>query len=148
MADFTTNLSNSILASGAGPTTKWGSLIWGTDLWLGPDPIPMTVAFARTIAESLGVADSVILTATFYKLISEGASVSDALNKMLTKMISEAIACSSNQIVGLKKGVWDVVFPGGTLDSTERFIPVFTEATSTAPVWTSLTATTPTWTEL
>jgi len=148
MADFTTNLSSTILASGAGPVTLWGTMVWNVDPWLGPDPIPLTVAFARTIAESVGIADTRTLTATFYRLISEGSTVSEALDKALTKVLGNTITGSTGREIGLKRGIWSVLFPGEVADSTERSIPTFTETTIPTTTWTSSTATTPTWTEL
>lgn len=148
MADFSTNISNAITVSGLGETYKWGSLVWGEGEWLGPKSLVLESTFYRLIAESLGVADAVTLTATFSRLISENVGLSDSVEKTLLKLISNGIAGSTDRSVSLKRGIWNILFPGETIDATERSIPDYEETLTPTTAWTSSAVSATSWTEL
>ena len=82
------------------------------------------------------------------KFIGNSIGLVDATTRLITKLISNAITVDPDPAVTQQKGIWDVVFPGGTTDATEQSVPVYTQQADPSTTWSSINAGPTTWTEV
>jgi len=106
----------------------------------------VTKEFDKYIADAIGVAD--VTSKQVAKLIANNVALADVTTKFLTKLLTNAIAVSDDITANQQKGIWDIVFPGGTTDATEQSVPVYTEQADPSTIWSSSTAGPTTWTEV
>ena len=172
-------ISNGLNVSGSGPTEKWDEMIWGEDVWLGPQSI--YIQFVKGILNSAGLSDALekhlfkgipngisladvvskevakqvsntisandALAKHLAKGLPNGISLADAVSKLAVKLLGNAIAVSPDLDVKQQKGIWDIVFPGGTTDAAQRSNPVYAEKSKESTTWTSSVAGPATWVE-
>jgi hypothetical protein len=82
------------------------------------------------------------------KYILNDVALASAITKTIVKLISNAISVLPDPAVVQSKGIWDVVFPGGTTDATGQSVPTYTEQAKQSTTWSSINAGPTTWTEL
>jgi len=82
------------------------------------------------------------------KFIGNNIGLVDEVSRLITKLLSNAISASEDLSVTKQRGIWDVVFPGGTTDATLRSNPSYTEKAKPTTTWTSSSAGPTIWTEL
>ena len=90
MADFSKTFSYTLNVSGGGPTEKWNELIYGTDVWLGPDDLRLS--FEKWLSNNTNLSES--LDKYLNKGIPIPVSVSLALNKELVKWLANTVTSS------------------------------------------------------
>ena len=79
MADYTQTLSETIGLFGPGPSTLWGTAIWGADKW-GEGTFDMVQSVGKVLAESQALSDSLINSVG--KVLSESQSSSDDIDHL------------------------------------------------------------------
>jgi len=82
------------------------------------------------------------------KFIGNNVGLVDTTTRLITKLISNGISVVPDPAVTQQKGIWDIVFPGGTTDATEQSVPVYTEQADPSTTWSSINAGPTTWTEV
>lgn len=126
MTDHTITITNEINVYGPEPTQKWGSMVWGVNLW-GYENIDLYVSVFKPIAETIYCDSDAIKKACKY--ISNNFSV-DA------DMSSEGLSDQNG---------WDYLFVDNTTEGENRDFSTYTDVSSNTASYTDLTATSTTW---
>ena len=88
MTTYSTTVSERVILAGLAPTYKWDVAKWDEFEWnSSSEDLPLTVI--KGISENLTLTDS--LDRLLTKVIREGVSLDDPLFKQVTKGLSEAL---------------------------------------------------------
>ena len=117
MADYSKTFSYTLNVSGGGPTEKWNELVYGTDVWLGPEDLRLS--FEKWLASSTNLSSA--LDKALNKGLPIPVNVAVSLNKELVKWLANTVTSSEAMTKELTK--WLTL--GVTL--TEALDKVFTK---------------------
>lgn len=143
MADYTQTIANALVVIGS-PTTKWNSMVWGTDYW--GDGYDHTF---HTVYK--GLANSTVQTTAVGKLIDHGV----ANDLILTSAVGKTAGINlSNTVVPTEditerylfdSAGFSYVFPPSVTDAEDAYIADYSGTTAPSSPWTTATITAPTW---
>lgn len=127
MADFTQSITNSLSPVGPGPTSQWGTMVWGVDYW-GSGSADLVCAVEKLLTNS-STFDSSIAQLALDHVISETLSVA-------SETTNEGLADGSG---------YSYVFVGPATNAESRDQSNYTSGTAQSSTWTSGSAGSTSW---
>jgi hypothetical protein len=145
LADFAITISNNLITVGYDPTSRWGTLIWGTDSWR------FNGETLQNVEKAIDFGDATPSDATIKDLehlLDFGSTpLSETITKSFARSYSNTVGTDfeiSNAFLTDKNGYY-YVFIGGVIDADDRTDPVWAKVTDEDSTWTAITAIDSTW---
>ena len=145
MADYSITVKNNLIVVGYDPTSRWGTLVWGTDSWRFNGETLQDVAKPIDFG-SVTLSD--VSTKDMEHLLDFGSTpISDAITKSFERSYNNGLSPAfdiSSAFLTDKNGYY-YVFIGGVIDADKRTDPDWTTSTANDSTWTPVAAIDSTW---
>ena len=159
MANYTQTIGNTFNVLGAGRTNRWGdgygsgtTLVWqsagaATFYNYFGDQRDLELRISKGIGNDLDLSSTVGKRVD--KIYGNTLDLSSTIGKTLSRLYANTLVFSGVMTtLTVKNGDWDLVFPDGTTNASDRYEPTWNEAEQSSATWTETAQTTTSWTEV
>ncbi len=125
MVDYAKTITNTFQVFGPGPTSLWGTMVWGVDEWGGGND----------------------QLASAHKILSESLSLSDSWIKdaVITRSDSLSITSSIPDLTSVDAAGYYHVFISNVTDAADRAITTWTDESDPSSDWSEVSEASTTW---
>lgn len=142
MANWTKNISNTIGLLGLEVSSKWGSMVWGTDPWGDGNSIIFDIS--KVVSNNLSSDSS--QTKEMIHLVENSAPIDSTIAKdSYLHLYNTMIVSGDMNSEKLSQGSWDYVFPPNTTEGENRNPASWTSSTISSQTFTCFSASSTSW---
>lgn len=127
MTQFTKTISNRVVLLAGDPTSKWGIMVWGVDMW----------ATTGDEVQEIG------------KVIDDSQGFTDGLVKQPSYVLGDSVSVSSDIVMAelIDQAGYSKIFLGDTTDGAAQGSTTWTQSPAASTSWSSASSPTTSWSQ-